>query len=295
MEAPPKRGGRPPGSRSKVRPAGPPSPAGRVLTRVVGYVRVSTERQADEGVSLDAQRAKLRAHCAALDLELVAIEADEGVSAKTLDRPALQRALATLRDHRADALLVPKLDRLTRRVVDLGHLIETYFAEGRWALVSVADQIDTRTAAGRMTLFILMSVAQWEREAIGERTADALAHLKAEGVPLGRPALGWRHTPATDPATGRRVLAAVEGEQGTVARIGALRAAGHSYAAIARQLAAEGHPSQRGGRWLANTVRRVWLRGGAELLGAAVGSVEARAGTPTGYGKREGRQEGVPS
>jgi len=255
------RGGRPRGSRSKVRTVGTPAAAGPVRTRVVGYVRVSTERQADEGVSLDAQRAKLRAHCAALDLELVAIEADEGASAKTLDRPALQRALAALRDHRADALLVPKLDRLTRRVVDLGQLIEAYFAEGRWALVSVADQIDTRTAAGRMTLFILMTVAQWEREAIGERTADALAHLRAEGVPLGRPALGWRHTPATDPATGRRVLRVVAEEFAAIARIRALRAEGRSYASIARQLTAEGHPSQRGGRWLPNTVRRVWLRG----------------------------------
>ncbi len=247
---------------------------------MVGYVRVSTERQADEGVSLDAQRAKLRAHCAALDLELVAIESDEGVSAKTLDRPALQRALVTLRDHRADALLVPKLDRLTRRVVDLGHLIETYFAEGRWALVSVADQIDTRTAAGRMTLFILMTVAQWEREAIGERTADALAHLKAEGVPLGRAGFGWCHAPETDPATGRRTLRDVPDERVTIARIRALREGGRSYAAIAVQLAAEGYPSKRGGRWLPNTVRRVWLRGAPELLtagGHAAGSSEHHA------------------
>ena len=267
MDTLPKRGGRPLGSRSKVRLPGSPSATGQARTRVVGYVRVSTERQADEGVSLDAQRAKLRAHCAALDLELVAIESDEGVSAKTLDRPALQRALATLADHRADALLVPKLDRLTRRVVDLGHLIETYFAEGRWALVSVADQIDTRTAAGRMTLFILMSVAQWEREAIGERTADALAHLKAEGVPLGRPALGWRHTSTSDPASGRRVLCVVEKELAAVARIRGLRQEGRSFAAIAFQLTAEGHPTQRGGRWLPNTVRRVWLRGAPEPSG----------------------------
>jgi site-specific DNA recombinase len=114
---------------------------------VVGYVRVSTERQPDEGVSLDAQRAKLRAHCAALNLELVAVEAGEGVSAKILDRPALQRALAALRDHRADALLVPKLDRLTRFMVDLGHLLDGYFAEGRRAPISVADLIDPGTAS----------------------------------------------------------------------------------------------------------------------------------------------------
>jgi hypothetical protein len=66
-------------------------------TKVVGYIRVSTEGQAEGGVSLEAQRAKLVAYCTALDLELVAVEVDAGVSAKTLDRPALQRALATLR------------------------------------------------------------------------------------------------------------------------------------------------------------------------------------------------------
>ncbi len=233
---------------------------GRTLTRVVGYVRVSTERQVDEGVSLDAQRAKLRAHCVAHDLELVAVEADEGASAKSLERPGLQRALAMLSSGQVTALLVPKLDRLTRRVVDLGHLIEAYFAGGHWALLSVADQIDTRTAAGRMTLFILMSVAQWEREAIGERTADALAHLRAQGVTLGRPGLGWRHAPEADPSTGRRVLSPVPDEFATVARIRALREQGLSYAAIAAQLAAEGHRSKREGRWLPNTVRRVYLR-----------------------------------
>ena len=259
------------GSRSKARPAGAPAAHGRARTRVVGDVCVSTERQADEGVSLDAQRAKLRAHCAALDL--VAVEADEGVSAKTLDRPALQRALAALRDGRADALLVPKLDRLTRRVVDLGHRIETYFAEGRWALLSGPHQTHTPPAAGRIPLFNPIPAAPGAREASGARAADALVHLRAEGVPLGRPALGWRHIPETDPATGRRVLGAVAEEFAVVARIGVLRAEGRSYAAIARQLAAEGHPSQRGGRWLPNTVRRVWLRCAAPV---GAGSATAR-------------------
>lgn len=229
------------------------------MTRVVGYVRVSSEQQASEGVSLDAQRAKLAAHCTALDLELVAMESDEGVSAKTLDRPALQRALAMLRDGAADALLVPKLDRLTRRVVDLGFLIETYFEGGKWALLSVADQIDTRTAAGRMILFILMSVAQWEREAIGERTRDALAHLQHQGVHIGRTAMGLRHSEDVD-AEGRRVIVVAEAEVATIERICDLRSCGLSYPAIADRLTTEGHPTARGGRWLPNTVRRIWQR-----------------------------------
>lgn len=86
----------------------------RSRTRAVGYIRVSTEAQAEEGVSLDAQRAKLEAFAIAADLELVAIREDAGVSAKTLARPGLQAALEDLHAGRADALLVAKLDRLTR-------------------------------------------------------------------------------------------------------------------------------------------------------------------------------------
>lgn len=229
-------------------------------TRVVGYIRVSTEGQADGGVSLDAQRAKLTAYCTALDLELVAVEADAGLSAKSLARPALQRALGMLRDGQADALLVVKLDRLTRSVRDLGTLVEDYFATGRWALLSVADSIDTRSAAGRLVLNVLASVAQWEREATAERTRDALAHLRSEGVRLGGAALGWERGEAVD-AAGRRVVVAVEDEADTVGRILALKADGVSVRRIAEILAAEGRRTKAGGQWHPTTVQRVIARG----------------------------------
>ena len=158
-------------------------PAPSTRTRAIAYLRVSTDKQADEGVSLEAQRAKLEAYASLYDLDLVAVEVDAGVSAKSLDRPALGRALAMLRAGRADALLVVKLDRLTRSVRDLGELLDGYFGpEKKAALLSVADQIDTRTAAGRMVLNILTSVAQWEREAIGERTQMALADATQGGA-----------------------------------------------------------------------------------------------------------------
>ena len=106
---------------------------------------------------------------------------DAGVSAKTLERPGLQRALRILRKNQATALLVVKLNRLTRSVKDLGTLVEEYFSSDRITLLSVADAIDTRTAAGRLVLNVLGSVAQWERETIGERTAEALAHKREQG------------------------------------------------------------------------------------------------------------------
>jgi DNA invertase Pin-like site-specific DNA recombinase len=227
-------------------------------TRVVGYVRVSTEQQADRGVSLEAQRAKLEAYAVAMDLELVAIEEDAGLSAKTLERPALQRALAMLDAGTAEGLLVAKLDRLTRSVRDLGELVERYFAT-KCSLLSVADSIDTRSAAGRLVLNVLTSVAQWEREATGERTRDAMAHLKASGVHVGGTALGWERTAETD-EHGRRMIRSVEADFATIERIGVLRAEGLTLRAIAERLTAEGRRTKHGGKWAPETVRRVITR-----------------------------------
>jgi DNA invertase Pin-like site-specific DNA recombinase len=139
--------------------------------------------------------------------------------------------------------------------------VERYFASGR-SLLSVSDSIDTRTAAGRLVLNVLMSVAQWEREACGERTRDALAQLKSEGVKLGGAALGWRRTEETD-EEGRRVVVGVDSEARTVERIVALRRDGLSLREIAGTMTGEGHPTKRGGEWAAATVRYVLRRVGA--------------------------------
>ncbi len=228
--------------------------------RVVGYVRVSTEGQADGGVSLPAQVARLSAYAAAMDLELVEIVSDPGVSARTLKRPGLARALGMLDAGRAEALLVTKLDRLTRSVRDLGDLVERYFAS-RFSLLSVSDSIDTRTAAGRLVLNVLMSVAQWEREAGVERTREALAQVRTE-VPLGGEALGWRRVASEDPDD-RCIVVPVEAELDIVQRIRALRGQRFSMRQIAATLHDEGYPTKRGGTWAGETVRKVLARQGA--------------------------------
>jgi DNA invertase Pin-like site-specific DNA recombinase len=238
------------------------------MTRVVGYIRVSTEQQADGGVSLEAQRAKLAAYALACDLELVAVEVDAGVSAKSLGRPALQAALQRLEAGEAGGLLVVKLDRLTRSVRDLGWLVEPKRFGGRWALLSVADSIDTRSAAGRLVLNVLASVAQWEREATGERTRDALAHVKAQGAVLGASPLGLRRAELRDHA-GRLVVEQDAAELATIERIRELRADGLTLRAIAARLDADGHTTKRGGRWYASTVRAVLARLGSEEQAAA--------------------------
>ena len=219
--------------------------------KVLGYVRVSTQEQANEGVSLAAQEAKLRAYCAALDLELVAVVADAGVSAKSLERPGLTQALALLDSGAAEGLLVVKLDRLTRSVRDLGALLDGYFS-ARFSLLSVSDSIDTRTAAGRLVLNLLTSVASWEREACAERTSAALRHKVAVGEHVGAPRLGTRVEAGN--------LVADQDEAETVARIRSLAAEGKTLRAIASVLDQEGRRTKRGGKWAAETVRKVLAR-----------------------------------
>lgn len=210
-------------------------------------------------MSLDAQRAKLHGYALALDLELVVIDEDAGYSAKSVHaRPGLLRALGRLEAGEADGVLVVKLDRLTRSVRDLGDLVERYFAS-KFSLLSVSDSIDTRTASGRLILNVLTSVAQWEREATGERTRDALAHLKSEGILVGGVPLGLRRTDEID-REGRRIVVPVPDELNTVERARALRAGGSSLRSIARILREEARVTKRGGRWDATTVAKVLRR-----------------------------------
>lgn len=219
-------------------------------TRAVAYCRVSTDKQADRGVSLEAQRAKVEAYAALFDIDLVAVEVDAGVSAKTLDRPALTRALGMLDAGTADALLVVKLDRLTRSVRDLGDLVERYFANGAAALLSVSEQIDTRTAAGRLVLNVLVSVAQWEREAIGERTSAAMQHMANEGMYTGG------RVPYGYAADGER-LVEVPAEQAVIAVARELRTAGLSLRAVAAHLDQRGFRSRDGRAFASEQVRRM--------------------------------------
>ena len=211
------------------------------MTRTIAYLRVSTDKQADRGVSLDAQRAKVAAYAQLYDLELVEVIVDAGESAKSLDRPGLQRALAMLKSGTAEALLVVKLDRLTRSVVDLGALVERYFAPGKAALLSVGEQIDTRSAAGRLVLNVLASVSQWEREAIGERTSTAMQFKITQGEYTGgRAPYGYRLA-----ADGAHVET-LPAEQAILASARELRASGLSLRQVAAELARRGHQSRTG-------------------------------------------------
>jgi site-specific DNA recombinase len=263
----PRDGTRPPGN-TKTDAQHPPAMARRTSptvarsgSRVVAYLRVSTEEQAKEGLSLEAQRRKVEAWAELHGAELVAVLVDEGRSAKNLNRPALQEALGLLRSGSADSLLVCKLDRLTRSVRDLLGLVDELFSRDGAGLVSINEDINTTSAAGRMVLTMMGAMAEWERAVIGERTAEALAVLKADGIHAGRSGLGWRRLESTD-EHGRRVLAVEPTERAAIERARQLRAEGLALRAIAERLTAEGHKTKRGGTWYAASVARAL---GAEL------------------------------
>lgn len=204
--------------------------------RVIGYARVSTDEQADSRGGLDAQRAAIERECKHRGWQLVEMVEDAGFSGRNTKRPGLTRVLEMLRAGDVEGLVVAKLDRLSRSVVDFGGLLKAS-RDQRWFLTALDYGLDTTTANGKLVAQILMSVAEWEREVIGERTRVALAAKRDQGVRLGRP--------STVPATVAR-------------RIRRARKDGASLRVIAERLNSDGVPTAQGGaKWHASTVRFV--------------------------------------
>ena len=161
------------------------------MPTAIGYARVSTTDQAETGESLELQQRKVRAAAEIGDYELVDVLVDAGESAKSLHRPSAARLLDLVKARKVDAVIVHKLDRLTRSVRDLADLLDLFDRCGV-ALVSVTESLDTSSAAGRLVLNIMVSVGQWEREVIGERTRDALQAKKARGERVGTVPFGYQ-------------------------------------------------------------------------------------------------------
>jgi DNA invertase Pin-like site-specific DNA recombinase len=208
------------------------------MTTIIGYTRASTEEQGRSGLGLEAQHHAIASHAVSKGWEVIWLT-DEGTSARSLARPALQEALAMLRDGHADALVVSKLDRLSRSVQDFAGLL-ALARKQRWAVNALDVGVDTTTSGGELVANVMTSVAQWERRVIGERTSLALQAAQARGVRVGRP----------------RALSQ-EAEQ----RVFELRALGLSVARVAAQLNEEEVPTAHGGKaWHATTVSRILKR-----------------------------------
>jgi len=206
--------------------------------RVTGYVRVSTAEQADSGAGLEAQRQAIEQACAARSWTLEAIHEDAGISGKSLARPGLARALRSLETGEVDGLVVAKVDRLSRSLLDFAQLLEDSRRKG-WKLVVLDLGVDTSTPSGELIASTMAGFSQFERRLIGQRTKDALAVKKAQGVQLGRP----------------RLL-----PQEVVDEILRRRTAGDTLKVIADDFNVRRVPTAQGGRaWWPTTVRKVAL------------------------------------
>lgn len=208
------------------------------MTTMIGYLRVSTEEQASSGLGLDAQRDTIQRYADAHGWDIEWAE-DAGLSAKSMDRPALQDALTRLHPKKraVDGIVVARLDRLSRSVHDFSGLLRLANAR-KWSVVAIDLGVDTSTPTGRLVANVMMSVAEWEREIIGARTSAAMQAAKRQGRRFG-PASALKAT------TGERLLE--------------LRRT-LTLAATADVLNGEGHTTATGAQWSVNNVAKTQQR-----------------------------------
>ncbi len=197
------------------------------------YVRVSTEDQVAEGISVEAQQTKLAAWCVANDYKLLAVHTDAGLSGARADnRPALQAALKQACESKS-ALVVYSLSRLARSTKDtiaIGERLDRAGAD----LVSLSEKIDTTTAAGKMVFRMLAVMAEFERDQVAERTRFAMSHKKRKGERVGTIPFGF------DLASDGCTLVENASELEAVDAMRELRALGFSYRKIATEIGRRG-------------------------------------------------------
>lgn len=215
---------------------------------VVGYVRVSTDEQVREGLSLEAQKSKIKAWTHSMDFKLIALEEDAGISGKNISaREGLKRALDLACSQKA-ALVVNSLSRLSRSTRDTLMVADKLDRAGA-DLVSLSERIDTTTAAGKMVFRMLAVLNEFERDQISERTSAILQHLKSRleaysPTPYGFTRLG-------------KILRPDPEEQRVIGKIRRMRHQGRSLRHIAKHLNTQKIPSKRGSRWYPSTINYI--------------------------------------
>ncbi len=220
------------------------------MKKAIGYCRVSTQGQVDDGVSLEAQESKIRSWCELNGYELADICVDAGLSGKKAEnRPGLQQALQAVAD--GDAICVYSLSRLARSTRDTLE-ISDYLTRRGADLVSLSERIDTTTAAGKMIFRMLAVLSEFERDQVSERTRCALQHIRSQGKKTGGDVpLGFNLNDVGE-------LIENSEEQEIINLIKSLRAQGHSYRAIACNLEAHGFRTKRGNAvWHPQTIKQI--------------------------------------
>lgn len=217
--------------------------------RVAIYVRVSTEDQAKEGYSLDAQERRLRSYCSLRSgWEITETYRDEGFSGRSIHRPEYGRMMREL--DRWDIVLVMKMDRIHRNSVNFTEMMDHLRKNGK-DFYSIMEKFDTTTAMGRFVMDIMQRMAQLESEQIGERVKFAMEEKAKSGdgpMGSGEP-YGYRYADGT--------LVPIEAEAAVVERIFDLYSSGHTMENIAITLTNSNIPSKTGVRWSRQSICKI--------------------------------------
>ncbi|QRG66154.1 recombinase family protein [Brevibacillus choshinensis] len=217
--------------------------------RTAVYIRVSTEEQAREGFSIAAQREKLLSYVHSQDWTLKSLYVDEGASAKDTNRPQLARLLTDIQHGEIDVVLVYRLDRLTRSVLDLYQLLQKFERYGV-RFKSCTEVYDTTTAMGRLFITLVAALAQWERENLAERVKLGMEQMvKERKRPGGPPPYGY------ELIDGKLTVHPIEAS--TVKTMFAEYARGDSPRAIAEHANRQGSRGKNGAKWSASAVLRL--------------------------------------
>ncbi len=226
----------------------------------IGYARVSTEDQAKEGVSLDNQKSKIEVYCHLKDLELTEIVEDAGISAKNLNRPGVQKVLRLARKKKIDAVVVYKLDRIFRSMVDALETTKMFDKLGV-SFHSIEETLDTQSAMGRFFFTLTAALAEMERRIIGERTKAALSHKRTRNEKTGG------EVPFGYDLTSEGLLEKYEKEQRVIRLIRKLHRAGYSLRRTCAELENRGYKTKRGyTKWHPKTIGTILKRTSRHLL-----------------------------
>lgn len=215
--------------------------------KVIGYIRVSTQGQVNDGVSLDAQQAKIRAWAELNGYDSVTVFTDAGISGSQVDnRDGLKTALDTVK--KKDALVVYSLSRLARSTKDTLQIAELLDKKGA-DLVSITESIDTTTAAGKVVFRMLAVLNEFERDQIAERTKAALKYKQMNGERTGGVKYGWR--------VGKDGKTLIENaaEQQVINAANDLHRQAMSLRGIAKELTRRGFRSRTGNEFCATQVK----------------------------------------
>ncbi len=225
---------------------------GGEIMKAVGYIRVSTEQQVQEGVSLESQKAKIEAYCSLKEMNLIEIIEDAGVSAKNLKREGMKRILDICKKKKCDAVIVLKLDRMFRSTIDALQTTKLFSKHGV-AFHSIQETIDTDSAMGKFFFSLLSSIAELERNTISDRTKQALEYKRLNGEKTG----GYVPFGFDLDSCGISLIPN-KVEQKTITFMQDLKEQGLSLRGICSQLE-QNHIKTKQGKsvWLPNTVSRI--------------------------------------